>query len=275
MDRTQQLLKSLLQKLLAPTHLFSRPEAELTNLDGFYTSYKPLILAATQLLKKEPSFDGVLVSNKCMRRSLYLSWEMLSAGLQKQLHLRMSAVLRRESTNWLYTAQPTGNFSPCHLHSKCPQVCHSGEQATHQHSNDCSRKDTTGCYNTLQFHTFTVQQPELPTDCTSCLLHSSKCQRFPILYERSCHTYNGLCWCSHNWNTLSPHALPVKDLRKMLLHIKETLPLTMHLPISSEDALHFYRDLCTHILVAYEQFLLLIDVPIQDCTQQLKIYEVF
>ena len=49
----------------------------------------------------------------------------------------------------------------------------------------------------------------------------------------------------------------------------------MHLPVSSEDALHFYRYLCTHILIADEQFLLLIDVPIQYCTQQLKIYVVF
>ena len=56
MDRTQQLLDSLLQKPLAPTHLFSTLEAELTNLYGIYTSYKQLILAATQLLKKEPSF---------------------------------------------------------------------------------------------------------------------------------------------------------------------------------------------------------------------------
>ena len=28
---------------------------------------------------------------------------------------------------------------------------------------------------------------------------------------------------------LSPHVLPVEDLRKMLLHIKEILPFTMHL----------------------------------------------
>ena len=27
---------------------------------------------------------------------------------------------------------------------------------------------------------------------------------------------------------LSPHALPVEDLRKMLLHIEEALPSTMH-----------------------------------------------
>ena len=49
---------------------------------------------------------------------------------------------------------------------------------------------------------------------------------------------------------LSPHVLPVEDLRKMLLHIEETIPLTMHLPISSDDALHFYRYLCTHVLIA-------------------------
>ena len=49
----------------------------------------------------------------------------------------------------------------------------------------------------------------------------------------------------------------------------------MHLPMSSEDALHFYRYICTHVLIADEQFLLLNDVPIQNHTQQLEIYEVF
>ena len=49
----------------------------------------------------------------------------------------------------------------------------------------------------------------------------------------------------------------------------------MHLPVSSEDTLHFYRYLCTHILIADEQFLLLIDVPIQDHAQQHEIYEIF
>ena len=74
---------------------------------------------------------------------------------------------------------------------------------------------------------------------------------------------------------LSPHVLPVGDLRTMLLCNEETLPSTMHLLILSEDELHFYRYLHTHVLIADEQFLLLIDLPIQDDTQQLKIYEVF
>ena len=70
MDRTQQQFDSSLQKPLASTHLFSTLEVELTYSDGIYTSYKPLILASIQLLKKEPSFNGVFVSNKHMRRSL-------------------------------------------------------------------------------------------------------------------------------------------------------------------------------------------------------------
>ena len=71
---------------------------------------------------------------------------------------------------------------------------------------------------------------------------------------------------------LSPHVLPVEDLREMLKHIEATLPSTMHLPISSEDTLHFYRYLCTHILIANVQFLLLINVPIQDHAQQIEVY---
>ena len=74
---------------------------------------------------------------------------------------------------------------------------------------------------------------------------------------------------------LSPHVLPVEDLREMLMHIKSELPSTMHLPVLLHDTLHFYRYFHTHILVAEEQFLLLIDVPIQDDVQQLKSYQVF
>ena len=74
--------------------------------------------------------------------------------------------------------------------------------------------------------------------------------------------------------TLSPLILPVMDLKKMLVHIEETLPSTPDLPVSS-DTLHFCRYLCTHVLITNKQFLLLIDVPIQDQSQQLSIYKIF
>ena len=74
---------------------------------------------------------------------------------------------------------------------------------------------------------------------------------------------------------LSPHVLPVADLQKMLNHIADTLPPTLHLPISPEDTLHFYRYLCTHVLIENKQFLLLIDVPIQDRAHKITIHQVF
>ena len=74
--------------------------------------------------------------------------------------------------------------------------------------------------------------------------------------------------------TLSPHVLPVIDLQRMLQHIANTLPPTLHLPISPEDTLHFYRYLYTHILIENKQFLLLIDVPIQDRSRQITIHQI-
>ena len=61
----------------------------------------------------------------------------------------------------------------------------------------------------------------------------------------------------------------------MLSHIEETLSSTLHLPVSSEDTLHFYQYLRAHVLITNKQFLLLIDVPIQDQSQQLSIYKIF
>ena len=74
---------------------------------------------------------------------------------------------------------------------------------------------------------------------------------------------------------LSPHVLPVADLQKMLQHIADTLLPTLHLPISPEDTLHFYRYLCTHVLIENKQFLLLIDIPIQDRAHQITVHQVF
>ena len=72
--------------------------------------------------------------------------------------------------------------------------------------------------------------------------------------------------------TLSLHIFPIMDLKKMLCHIEETLLSTLHLPVSCEDTLHFYHYLHTHVLITNKQFLLLINVPIQE---QLSIYKIF
>ena len=48
----------------------------------------------------------------------------------------------------------------------------------------------------------------------------------------------------------------------------------LHLLVSPDDTLHFYRYLCTHIPIENKQFLLLTYVPIQDRSQQITIHEV-
>ena len=67
MGRMQQLLNSLQQKPVAPTYIVSALQAELTNLDSIYTSYKPLILKAIQLLRRSDSISSFI---RCSRRSL-------------------------------------------------------------------------------------------------------------------------------------------------------------------------------------------------------------
>ena len=74
---------------------------------------------------------------------------------------------------------------------------------------------------------------------------------------------------------LSPHVLPIADLQKMFQLFADTLPPNLHLPISSEDTLHFYRYLHTHVLIENKQFVLLIDIPIQDRACQITIHQVF
>ena len=73
---------------------------------------------------------------------------------------------------------------------------------------------------------------------------------------------------------LSPHVLSVIDLQRMLQHIADTLPPMLHLPISPEDTLHFYRYLHSHVLIENKQFLLLIDVPIRDRSRQITIHQI-
>ena len=74
--------------------------------------------------------------------------------------------------------------------------------------------------------------------------------------------------------TLTPHLIPVPDLQQMLYQIESELHPNMHLLIPSSDPLHFYRYLRTHVLVEENQFLLLVDVPIQDRAQQIQIYQI-
>ena len=65
MGRIQQLLDFLQQKPLAPTYILPALQAEYN-----YTSYKPLVVTATQLLRREPTLHQMSSLSRCTKRSL-------------------------------------------------------------------------------------------------------------------------------------------------------------------------------------------------------------
>ena len=123
---------------------------------------------------------------------------------------------------------------------------------------------TTSLATSVSFHQLVLLMQSIPAN-----LHDS------LHYIKTVSTHAMDYIDAATSGTLSPHILPMLDLQMMLTHIQDTLPSTLHLPISLEDNLHLYRFLCTHVLIAEKQFLLLSDIPIQDRSQQITIYEVF
>ena len=275
MDRTQQLLDSLLQKQLAPTPLFSTLQAGLINLGSIYTSCKPLILAATQLMKKEPSFNRVLASNRCTRRSLLPFFgDVLNCLTGTAMTKDVSSF--KKGVNQLIATQHNQQETIVHVISIL-NVTRYATQVNRQYINmvmnaaEWTHQDITTLYISTHppYSSLSYQQIMLHF----CSILANLRDSLYYMREVTIHTMDYVD--AAITGILSPHVLPVEDLRKMLLHITETLPLTMHLPVSSEDALPFYRYLCTQALIANEQFLLLTDIPIQDSTQHLEIDEGF
>ena len=250
-------------------------QAELTNLDSIYACYKPLILRATQHLRRELTFDGVSPFNRHTKRSLLpflgdaLSWLTRTATTKDVRSIK-------NRVNQLIATQHHQQEALVHIISIF-NVTRYATQLNRQHINlvmnavERTYQDITMLYNITSslYTSLNYQQIVLH-------IHSILANFRDSLYYMRQGAMHGIVYIdAGTTGILSPHVLPVEDLQKMLIHIEEALPSPMHLLVSSEDTLHFYRYLHTHVLIADEQFLLLIDVPIQDHTQQLKIYQVF
>ena len=91
MDKTHQLLQFLSQQPSTPTQLLATLQVELTNINNIYISYRPIILAAINILNMDPSFDGHSSYNYHGKRSLLpflgdaLSW-LMGTGTTKDVN---------------------------------------------------------------------------------------------------------------------------------------------------------------------------------------------
>ena len=269
------LLPSLLWKPPAPTQLLSGLDEEFSNLHSVYTSYQPLLQVATQLLQREPSFDRIPVSSKHMKRSLLpflgetLSW-LTGTTTTRDVNAIKSRI------NQLISTQQKQQETLVHIISIL-NITRYATQINRQHINILmdttvkTHQDITTLYNIMHSLYSSISYHQIVLHIRSIL--ANLWDSLHYMCQITLHTMDYIN--AATTGILSPHILPVLDLRKMLKYIRDTLPSMMHLPIPSENTLHFYRYLCTHILITDEQFLLLIDMPIQDCAQQIDIYEVF
>ena len=245
-DKTCQLLQFLSHWPAALTHLISPLQVELTTINDMYNSCKPTVISAINLLNTDPPFDGHVNSNKCLKRSLLpflgdtLRW-LTGTATTKDVNCI------KEHVNQLTEAQSTQQ-EPLVL--IWHHIIHStSKQAHHKHLDGQGGWNISWCQQPLQLDYLIGHQFQLsPTYNVHQVSFSKPGDSVSYIRMVSTHTMDYIDAAMSG--TLSPHILPIMDLKKMLSHIEETLPSTLHLPVSSEDTLHFYRYLCLHVLIA-------------------------
>ena len=268
-DRTQQLLQSLDQYPSAPTQLLSTLQLELSNIKDIYNSGETTITSAIKLLQSNQPCTHI----HC-RRSLLpflrdaLSW-LTGTATTKDIHNIKTRI------NQLIATQVSQHNTLVHIISilnitrYATQVNRCGintlmdaVRATSHDTNNLHNL-TTSLATSINFHQVILHTRSV---------FANLCDSLNYIQMVSTHTMDYINAATSG--TLSPHVLPVLDLQRMLQHIADTLPPMLHLPIAPEDTLHFYRYQHTHILIENKQFLLLIDVPIQDRSRQITIHQI-
>ena len=267
LTRTQQFLRSLDQHPSAPTQPLSTLQLELSNIQDIYSSGESTITSAIELLK-----SNQLQTHIHHRRSLLpflgdaFSW-LTGTATTKDIHSIKTQI------NQLIATQTSQCNTLVHIVSILNIRRYTTQVNRHSINTlmdavQTNLQDINNLYNltTLLATSINFNQMILHIRSVFANLRDS----LHYIQMVSTHTMEYIDEATSG--TLSPHVLSVKDLQKMLQHITDTLPPTLHLPISPEDTLHFYRYLCTHILIENKQFLLLIDIPGQDRSCQITIH---
>ena len=273
--RTCQLIQFLSHQASAPTQLASALEWEFTNIEDIYNAYQPTIISAMRLLNTNPSF------NSQPQTHIWNKWSLLPFFGDALKFLMGTATTKDINTiktriNQLIATQSSQQGTLVHIVSVLNVTCYT-TQINCQNINILMDKlamtshDINNLYNlttslatSISFHQLVLLMQSILTN-----LHYS------LHYIKTVSTHAMDYIDAATSGTLSPHILPMLDLQIMLTHVQDILPSTLHLPISPEDNLHLYRFLCTYVLITNQQFLLLIDIPIQDRSQEVTIYEVF
>ena len=268
LTRTQQFLRSLDQHPSAPTQLLSTLQLELSNIQDIYSSGESTIISAIKLLQSNQPQTHI----SC-RRSLLpflgdaLSW-LTGTATTKDIHSIKTQI------NQLIATQTSQRNTLVHIVSILNITRHATWVNRHSintlmDSVQTTSHDINNLYNLTTSLATSINFNQMILHIRSVFANLRDSLNY--IHMVSTHTMEYINAATSG--TLMPHVLPVIDLQKMLQHIADTLPPTLHLPISPEDTLHFYRYLHTHVLIENKQFLLLIDIPIQDRSCQITIHQ--
>ena len=267
--RTKQFLRSLDQDASAQAQLLSTLQLELSNIQDIYNSGESTITSAIKLLKSNQTQMHIH-----HRRSLLpflgdaLSW-LTGTATTKDIYSIKTWI------NQLIATQTSQHNTLVHIVS----ILNITRYAT-QFNRHCintlmdavqtTSQDVNNLYNLTTSLTTSINFNQMILHIR--LVFANLCDSLQYIQTVSTHTMEYIDAATPG--ILLPHVLPIIDLQKILQHIADTLPPTLHLPISPEDILHFYWYLHTHILIKNKQLLLLIDIPIQDRSHQITIHQV-
>ena len=270
LTRMPQFLRSLDKHRSAPTQLLTTLQLELSNIQGIYKSSETTITSAINLLN-----SNQLQTRTLCRRSLLLflgdalSW-LTGTATAKDIHSIKTRI------NQLIATQTSHCNTLVYIVSILNVTRYTTQVNKHSINNlmdaiHTTSQDINNLYNLITSLAASINFNQMILHIRSVFANLQDSLHY--LWTVSTHTMEYIN--ASTSSILSPHVLPVADLQKVLQHIPDTLPPTLHLPISPEDTLHFYRYLHTHVLIENKQFLLLIAVPIQDRAHQITIHQVF
>ena len=269
LTKMKQFLTSLEQCPSASPQLVTTLQLELSNIQDLYKSHETLIMSAMNLLNSNQPQPPTR-----HKRSLLpflgtaLSWLMGTATTKdiRSIRTRINQIIATQSSqcdtlvhivSMLIVTRYATQVNRHSINSLMDAV-HSAAQDINNLFNVTSSLASSINFNQMTLHLRSV--------------FANLWDTMQYLHTISTHTMDYIDAATSS--KLSPHVLPVVDLQQMLPHIAATLPPTLHLPISPMDTLHFYRYLRAHVLIENKQFLLLIDIPIQDTAQQITIHQV-
>ena len=257
LTRTQQFLRSLDQHPSAPTQLLSILQLELSNIQDIFSSGESTINICHKNCCNQTNHRHTSITDEAYYLFLgdVLSW-LTGTATTKDIHSIKTQI------NQLIATQTSQCNTVVHIVSIL-NITRYTTQVNRHSINTLMDTVWTTSHNINNLYNLTTSlatsinfnQMILHIRSVFANLHDS------LNYIRTVSTHTMEYINAATSGTLLLHVLPVINLQKMLQHIADTLPPTLHLPISPEDTLHFYRYLHTHVLIENKEFILLIDVP--------------